>query len=59
MAANSVSRTVHLESENKNLLDTVEKLKVKVLTLQTEIQNLKEGRFFFIFNFYYYYDALQ
>ena len=50
MAANSLSNNVHLESKNKDLLETVEKFKLKVLTLESEIQNLKEGKdFFFLF----------
>ena len=47
MAADSLSKNVHLETENKDLLETVEKFKLKVLTLESEIQNLKEGKDFF------------
>ena len=47
MAANSSSRIVCLERENKNLLDTVEKFKQKISTLESEIEILKEGKFFF------------
>ena len=45
MAANFLSKNV-VESENKDLLETVEKFKLKVLTLESEIQNLKEGKYF-------------
>ena len=47
MAVNLLSKNVDLESENKDLLETVEKFKLKVLTLESEIQNLKEGKDFF------------
>ena len=43
MAANILSETAHLQSQNKSLLDTVEKLRLKISTLESEIQTLKEG----------------
>ena len=50
MAADSLNKNVHLDSESKDLLETVEELKLKVFTPDSEIQNLKEGKdFFFIF----------
>ena len=43
MAANTLSETAHLQSQNKSLLDTVEKLRLKISTLERENQILKEG----------------
>ena len=43
MAANTLSETAHLQSQNKSLLDTVENLRLKVSTLESENQILKEG----------------
>ena len=54
MATNSLSKNVHLETENKDVLDTVEQFKLKVLTLESEIQNLKEGK-----DFFSYFDAFH
>ena len=47
MAADSLNKNVHLDSENKDLLETVEEFKLKVFTPDSEIQNLKEGKDFF------------
>ena len=44
MAANTLSETAHLQSQNKSLLDAVEKLRLKVSTLESENQILKEGK---------------
>ena len=46
MAADSLNKNVHLDSENKDLLETVEEFKLKVFTPDSEIQNLKEGKYF-------------
>ena len=54
MAINSLSKNVHLETENKDVLDTVEQFKLKVLILESEIQNLKAGKEFFS-----YFDAFH
>ena len=43
MAANTFSGTVDLQGQNKSLLDTLEKLRLKVSTLEDEIKTLKEG----------------
>ena len=48
MAANSLNRIAYLESENKNLIETLEIYKQKVATLEKEIQILKKGRLFYI-----------
>ena len=44
MAAMTLSETVHLQNENKSLLSTVEKLRLKISILEREIQILKEGK---------------
>ena len=45
MAATTLSETSHLrnQNDNKTLLDTVEKLRLKISTLERENQILKEG----------------
>ena len=45
MAATTLSETSHLRNQNddKTLLDTVEKLRLKISTLERENQILKEG----------------
>ena len=40
----TLSETVHLQNENKSLLSTVEKLRLKISILEREIQILKEGK---------------
>ena len=44
MAATTLSDTSFLQNQNKSLLDTVEKLRLKISTLEREIQILKEGK---------------
>ena len=44
MAATTLSDTSFLQSQNKDLLETVEKLRLKISTLEKEIKILKEGK---------------
>ena len=43
MTTNTLSTIVQLDSEKKDLLTTVEKLKQTVSTLENEIQMMKKG----------------
>ena len=44
MTTNSLSKIIQLETEKKDLLTTVEKLKRTVSTLENEIKIMKKGK---------------
>ena len=44
MSATMLSDTSFLQNQNKGLLETVEKLRLKISTLEKEIKILKEGK---------------